>query len=81
MKLILGPLFAVMMISPMALAQSLNLGGGSAFGTNQQVGNPIAPTGAPAVALPDPMSGIVPASAISGTSSDDISDLLRGETL
>lgn len=78
MKRILGPLCAVMMISCMALAQSLNLGGVSAFSTNGPAENPIAPTGAPAVVLPDPMSGIVPASAISGTSSDDISDLLRG---
>jgi len=78
MKRILGPLTAAIMVCSWVAAQSLNLGTGSAFTTNAPAENPVAPTGGPALGIPDPMSGIVPASAISGTSSDDISDLLRG---
>ena len=80
MKWLCGLLLAGITVCSVVTGQSLHLGGatGSTFSTNGPIENPVAPTEAPAVALPDPMSGIVPPSAISGTSSDDISDLLRG---
>jgi len=80
MKRFFGPLLAVVVLCSVVTGQSLHLGGasGSAFSTDSPIENPVAPTGAPAVVLPEPMAGIVSASAISGTSSDDISDLLRG---
>jgi polysaccharide export outer membrane protein len=80
MKWLCGLLLAGIAVCSVVSGQSLHLGGatGLTFSTNGPIENPVAPTEAPAVVFPDPMSGIVPPSAISGTSSDDISDLLRG---